>query len=115
MLVYIAGPYRGYGAGDHNGVHENIERARAAALRVWELGATALCPHMNTAHMDGAIGDERFLDGGLELLSVCDAVYCFDDRKSSKGTQREIREAVKRHIPVFFSLDDVKHFINGWK
>lgn len=114
MIVYIAGPYRAVGgAGDQNGVHENIERARAAAVAVWQMGATALCPHLNSANMDGACADWRFLDGGLELLAKCDAVYCFDDKKWSKGTQREIREAVKLHIPVFFDLTQLKAFVDG--
>ncbi|HQE20292.1 MAG TPA: hypothetical protein PK607_17460, partial [Aggregatilineales bacterium] len=69
-LVYVAGPYR---AATVDGIRENIEAARRVARRLWQAGYPTICPHMNTAFMDGAAPDEVWLQGGLVILERCDA------------------------------------------
>src|SRR4051812_24706808 len=44
-LIYIAGPYR---AATEWQVVQNIRRAEALALAVWQSGAACICPHKNT-------------------------------------------------------------------
>ena len=51
-IAYVSGPYR---APTPNEIDENIRRARELALALWRLGYMAFCPHLNTAHFDGAI------------------------------------------------------------
>lgn len=97
-VVYIAGRYRGPTAWD---VDQNITAAKAVAARVWAAGFVALCPHTNSAHMEGAATNEQFLAGTLELLRRCDAVVLVPGWESSRGTLAEVAEANRLGLPVF--------------
>ena len=103
-LIYIAGPYA---APAHNGIEENIWRARQAAIWVWQHGGVGVCPHTMTAHMDGVVPREVFLAGDLELLRRCDAVLVLPGWEQSQGTQGEIREAERIGLPLFYWPDDL--------
>jgi hypothetical protein len=63
-VIYIADPYR---ADTERGIIENIRAAEAVAIKVWEAGYVALCPHMNTRLFGGILPDEVWLKGALEL------------------------------------------------
>ena len=97
-VVYVSGPYR---ARSVNGIAENIMRARTAALRLWKAGSAALCPHLNTAFMDGACPDETWLEGDIEMLQRCDAMLVLDGWADSAGTCAEIAAASTAGIPTF--------------
>ncbi len=97
-IAYVAGPYH---ADTVNGVAENIARARAVAVRLWRLGYAALCPHLNSAFMSGAVPESQFLEAGLEFLRRADLVVLVDGWERSEGTAREIEEAHRRGLPVF--------------
>lgn len=97
-VVYIAGPYR---SKDEWGVTLNIRAAEDLALRVWRMGAVALCPHKNTAYFGGAAEDEIWLDGDLELITRCDAVVLVPGWEKSIGTINEVLHAIQRDVPVF--------------
>ncbi len=99
-LVYVAGKFRGPTAWD---VAENVRRAEQAGLRVARAGAMPVIPHANTAHFDGQFNDAFWLEGTLEMLRRCDAIYVINqtDLATSKGTQGEHSEAVLMGIPVF--------------
>lgn len=102
IVVYIAGPYRSrFGK---PGIIRNIIRARRCARKLWRLGFFALCPHSNTGLMDGAAGDDVFLEGGLELLRRCDVMIVLSGFESSNGTLGEINEAHRQEIPVFYDM-----------
>lgn len=107
-VIYIAGPYRGNNESD---VLANILRAREYAIEVWKHGGVALCPHLNTALMGGLISDGTFLDGDIELLSRCDALYLIRNSESSWGTQAELRFATEGSIPVLRDSVDVIEFL----
>jgi hypothetical protein len=64
-IAYIAGPYR---APTVFGLTENIQRAREAAAEFWKLGYAVICPHMNSAFMDGVVPDSTFLAGDREFI-----------------------------------------------
>jgi nucleoside 2-deoxyribosyltransferase len=100
-VVYVAGPFRGK---DHYEIHTNICNAEALALKVWRLGAVALCPHLNTAHFQNAAPDDVWLDGDLELLRRCDAVIMTADWQRSSGATAEHAFAKQHGIPVFYSI-----------
>ena len=102
-IVYVAGPFRADSAW---GSEQNIRRAEELALRVWEMGAAALCPHTNTRFFTGALPDSVWLDGDLDLLAVCGAVVLGSGWKSSSGTAAEIARAQQLGIPVFDSVDE---------
>ena len=101
MVVYIAGPYRG--ATPYQ-VERNIAHAKEHALLVWKRGHVALCPHMNTAHFDGELPDDVWMDGAMELLSRCDVVYAIPGWQDSEGTLSEIRFAELNGIKVVYGI-----------
>lgn len=114
-VVFISGPYRsasGYVAGrqDAFGIASNVHRAMALALDVWRLGAVALCPHANTADLDGSAPDELWLAGDLELLRRCDAVIMTPDWETSSGARAEHTFAETHGLPIFYDLAALE----GW-
>lgn len=109
-VVYIAGPFRGPNAWE---IEQNIRRAEEQALLVWRLGAAALCPHTNTRFFQGAAPDDVWLNGDLELLARCDAVYAITGWLASSGARAEVEFAQEHGIPVCVSLEDVAWFLNS--
>lgn len=106
-VVYVSGPYR---ASSDWEKERNIARAREAARRVWLLGAVAICPHANTAFMDGDGID--FISGDLELVDRSDAVLLLPGHESSEGSRMEAGRACTRGIPVFDSLEALEKWLN---
>jgi hypothetical protein len=98
-VVYLAGPYRANSAYE---THQNIERAREYAIKLWQLGYFVICPHLNTAHFDGVVADDRFLEAGVEILKRCDEVHVMPGSEDSEGTQLEIFTANLAKIPVSY-------------
>jgi hypothetical protein len=100
-VVYVAGAFR---APDAWQIAENIRASERLALEVWRLGAVAVNPLANTAHYQGALPDEVWLRGDLELLRRCDALLTVDNWERSRGARDEVAHAVARGIPVFHAL-----------
>lgn len=86
-VVFVSGAYRG-------NVTENIEKARQVAIKLWQMGYVALCPHMNTAHFDGICDDSVWLAGDIELLKRCDAISMVDNWQHSEGAKIEYEIAL---------------------
>lgn len=89
-IVYVSGPYR---ADTIAGMHRNIENARAVAEYLWKQGYAVICPHLNTAYMDGVAADDVILKGDLVILRVCDAIAFVEGWYNSEGSQDEWQEA----------------------
>lgn len=94
-VVFISGPYRG-------DVEKNIAHARAAAIRLWKAGYIPLCPHLNSANMDGECPDQVFLDGDLELLRRCDSIYMLQGWLDSEGACDELKLAREGNMKRYF-------------
>lgn len=112
-VIYIAGVYR-----DDRGewfIVQNIRKAEAEALFVWQIGGIALCPHKNTALFGGSCDDDIWLAGDLELLKRCDAIYLIRDWEKSSGARAEMRFAKGNHIPRLQSRAEVERFIRHGK
>lgn len=108
-VVYVAGRYRD-GRGPFY-IQQNILAARAAAVKVWQMGLAAFCPHLNSALFDGAAKDETFLAAGLEFIRRSDVVFVFDPNwKLSKGTVAEVQFATEIGKPVVFSLESLQQW-----
>jgi hypothetical protein len=106
LIIYCAGPYRS--TQGWNGVLENILAARKVARELWKMGWTVLCPHANSILMDGPdIPDRTFLDGDLELLHKCDAVFALPGWENSIGAREEVLIAHEHGLPVWMALEEV--------
>jgi hypothetical protein len=109
-VAYVAGPYR-----DPRGAHfvkQNIRRAEAAALELWEEGFFAFCPHLNTAFFEGAVPDEVILERDIEVIKrfPFDFLVALEGWGRSEGTCREIDAAFQKRTPVLFRGDpNYKH------
>jgi hypothetical protein len=104
-LIYVAGPYRGEG---DNAVFLNILEARSCARLLWLKGWAVFCPHGNTIFMDGPdIPAQTFLDGDLEILRRCDAIFLTPRWELSKGARGERDFALATGTPVYYRLEDV--------
>lgn len=85
-VAYIAGPYRATAIND---MLKNIMTAREIALKYWKKGYLVICPHTNTAFMDGACSDDTWLVGDLEQLRRSDVVVMCPRWSASKGARDE--------------------------
>ena len=75
-------------------------------------GAVAICPHCNTANFQGALADNVWLRGDLELVSRSDALLLTPDWQRSSGTKDEVRFARDvAGIPVLYSVLEMKHWL----
>jgi len=102
-VIYIAGAYRNHGM---NGVWDNIMQARAVARKIWEMGIVAICPHTNTIFMDGEdILPDVFLEGDLEILRRCDAIFMMEGWEKSQGAVREWELAKELDMPIIYHND----------
>lgn len=90
-VAYISGPYR---ANTLHEIEKNIFRAKQYALRYWKLGYTVICPHANTAFMDGECPDSVWLDGDLELVKRSDIVVLIPGWSVSRGALEEYQYAL---------------------
>lgn len=101
MIVYTAGPYaESCGVGT---VGENIARAREIALKLWDMGYTVICPHLNTAHFEQELSltNKDFVDRDLEIVERCDAIIMLPYWESSRGAARELSHARRNEIPYY--------------
>ena len=113
-LVYVAGPFRAKPDPRNQWQQwENIRRAAALALEVWKLGASCICPHLNTAFFEGAAPAETWLHGDLEQLRRCDAVLMTPDWLDSVGARAEAEFAQTHGIPVLLTLEDLAFWLNA--
>lgn len=102
MLLYVAGPYRG-------DVKTNIENARKVAIALWEMGHTAICPHLNTAHFenDCRCHDDDYIERDLIILQRCDAAVFIDGWHLSQGALIEHQFCLQNNIPAYlWQLDE---------
>lgn len=99
-LIYVAGKYRGKTI---NETYENIQVARQASTELWQKGYAVLCPHTNTSFMDGLVPDDTFLQGTMEILRRCDAIYLLPNWKQSEGARAEFALADELGLEVIFA------------
>jgi hypothetical protein len=85
-VIYVAGPYR---ALTEYEIKQNIERAEKIAIELWKLGWAVICPHKNTAFFDGNIPDHLLLEGYLQILKRCDAIFMMPGWECSEGAAIE--------------------------
>ena len=107
-VAYISGPYR---APSIHGIRENIEAARRVALEWWRKGYAVICPHANTAFMDGAADDEVWLCGDITFLrrmrpDLGDCIVMMPRWRESSGAQKELAEAEAFGLAIVYAEGD---------
>jgi len=95
MLIYVAGPYRGY-------INKNIKEAREVAIKLWDKGHTVICPHLNTEHFEDELPEVDFIEKDLDIVGRCDAIVMTKEWKKSEGARREKEYAESIGIPVYY-------------
>lgn len=108
-VVYIAGPFRGPNAWE---IEKNIRRAEELSFQCWANGFAAICPHANTRFFDGALSNDIFLEGDLEIVRRCDALLMTADWALSAGAMGERSLALDLGIPVFHSIEGMIQYFN---
>lgn len=104
-VIYVAGPFRGKTAWE---VAENVRRAERLGYEVARLGLMPLIPHANTAHFDGELTADFWLEGTMELLRRSDAVIFTPDWERSSGARAEEAEAKRLGIFRFYSIAELE-------
>ncbi len=89
-VVYIAGAFR---AKTQWEIMQNVRKAEDASLKLWKLGYAVICPHTMTQYFHNECPDKVWLDGCLELLKRCDAIYLVDGWQDSAGSLEEYKLA----------------------
>jgi len=106
-VIYVAGPYR---AKTEWGLVQNIRHAEQASIKLWREGWAVICPHKNTSFLGGAVhdGDDGdssiWLDGDLEILRRCDAIFMLNGWTNSEGARKEFELACELRLGVFFEI-----------
>lgn len=103
-VICISGPYRSKDG--PNGIYQNIQRAREAALKYWQAGFAVICPHLNTAFMDGACDDSVWLAGDLEIVKRCDYIYMLTGWEQSEGSLKEHDIAIDYGLTVIYQDEE---------
>ena len=104
--IYIAGPFRGATAWK---VAENVRHAERFAYAVACAGGFPMCPHTNTAHFDGELTAQFWLDGTLEMMKRCDGAIFIPRWQVSSGARAEYAACFEQRIPT---LDCASHFLD---
>lgn len=83
-------------------VTKHIELARECALKYWKLGFAVICPHTNTAMLDGACDDSVWLNGDLEFVRRSDVVVMLPNYVDSEGAKAELALAQELGKEIIF-------------
>jgi hypothetical protein len=102
-VVYVAGAFR---AKTQWGIKKNVDKAEEASLMLWKMGYSVICPHTMTAHFQNECPDDVWLDGCLELLRRCDAIYMVEGWRDSIGSREEFKLA--RELDLIFMGDVIQ-------
>lgn len=98
-LIFISGPYRSSSEWE---LIENIRHAEAAAIKLWQQGWVVICPHKNTSHFGGLADDNVWLEGDMEILTRCDAIYMLNTWEASEGAKAELAIAKEMELEIYY-------------
>jgi len=109
-IVYLASPYRNESEFE---VYQNIHRAQKVARQIWALGLVCISPCGNTAFFSGIdIPESEWLDGDLEILRRCDALFANEGWENSLGCTAEMSFARSRGLPICYDLQNLRAWAN---
>jgi len=112
--VYVAGCYSAIRKRDNSalGVLNNINRGVHAGVELVKLGYAPYIPWLDCiAHIanpePGSLSIQDCYDWSMAWLEVSNAMLVLPGWTKSKGTQKEIKRALKLGIPVYFTLEEL--------
>lgn len=108
--IYVAGPYTAKNSRD---TQLNVNKAISIGCKLLKKGYAPFIPHLCHyiwIHPDGDFEYEVWTSYDMEWLKACDAFFLIE---SSPGTCRELEEARKMGIPIYYRLEDVPNCINN--
>ncbi len=98
-VIYLAGPFR---SKTQWGITQNVQRAERVSLELWKQGWVVVCPHKMTEHFQNECPDKLWLDGCLELLARCDAIYMLKGWWDSEGSRGELKRAGELGLEIYY-------------
>ena len=103
-VIYVAGKYN---APTEWELVLNIRHAETEARKLWKQGWAVICPHKNTAHFGGLLDDpiadrNMWLDGDLEMIRRCDAIYMIQGWEKSGGAVEELKLAKELDLEILY-------------
>ena len=107
VLAYVAGPLR---AKTMEVLEANCQRAMAIAMRLWDAGIPAICPHMNTdlirpRRPDGYEQRCDWIAGGLVMVARSNLLVLAPGWEGSVGTLRERKRMIMKGGPVYVDVE----------
>lgn len=113
MLILVAGPYRSGTNDDPALMAQNLARLESVTLPLFRaghipmIGEWVALPLLRQANSEGP-GDPLYQEivypVAHRLLERCDAILRLPGE--SKGADEDVRRAMARGIPVYYSLED---------
>jgi len=99
-LVYVAGPYT------HGDVELNVIEAKRCGAAIMQSGHAPYIPHLNHHfHAEFPQDCEDWFTVQLVILRRCDIVFRIPGY--SPGADREVQEALRCDLPVFFTEQEL--------
>jgi hypothetical protein len=108
-FVYIAGPYRGKDATEHNwevyhNIDSHINEAHRWATRLARDGVYYFAPHLNSAHMEITAPDVTanfWIGMDFAILEHAWGLFLLPGWRDSEGARAEKEYAIEHKKPVF--------------
>ena len=107
--IYIAGALNA----DACGYIQNLHRMIHWAIQVRRLGVAVFVPGLDLLMglVDGKFEYKDYFDNNAEFIEPCHALFIVPKSEESKGTQREIVQALLQKKPVFYKIEDLKEWL----
>lgn len=107
-VIYVAAPFT---AASGREIEMHIRRAEDIGYEIAKLGAAALVPHSIGRFMIGTFTPQYWYDATAALLLKCDAGIFMHGWSGSHGCQGEHALAVAQGIPCFYSIPDLRRWL----
>jgi hypothetical protein len=107
LKIYVAGKYNDT---DVFKVFNNMRIGMEYSVEVFKLGHNPFCPWMDYHYLllgNGDIPHERLYEASMEWLRVSDAVFAIPGWSDSKGAVKEVAEAERLKMPIYYYLENI--------
>jgi hypothetical protein len=108
-LIYVAGPYT---ADTYSGIEDNIKKAEAVSIQLFQRGWNVFTPHKNTSHyeMYESVTDLNYMTWiktTADMLFRCDAIFLMKNWQKSAGAIKEKECAISLSLPLFYGIEGI--------